>query len=400
MNDAAARRREGFEPNVVFPGVERARPPDVTDVTVRFPSHDGEFGAESNPDEMQGEIQRRAGTEMTTATARDGCAERARKNARKAFGVGDEAEDPIRRCANLDFFRDGEEPHRCAWKTGQTSAEVSRVASANPRSPAGAFRRLSSTPKGGACIRDSPVVEPIARPAFFDMTSPILAPSILAADYARFGEEALRAERAGGDWLHVDIMDGHFVPNISFGPEVAAALKRSTRLPLDVHLMIARPDLYLDRFVKAGASRVTVHLEAAHDVGATLRRIREAGLGAGLALNPKTPMEEAEPYLARADLVLCMTVEPGFGGQAFLREVLDKVRAFALHPMRRKNPYRIEVDGGIDVTTAEQSAEAGADTFVAGTSLFAARDMARELAEMRQRAERGLRRFEKAETGT
>ncbi|NUN92384.1 MAG: ribulose-phosphate 3-epimerase [Verrucomicrobiae bacterium] len=231
------------------------------------------------------------------------------------------------------------------------------------------------------------------------MTPPLLAPSILAADYSRFGEEALRAERAGGDWLHVDIMDGHFVPNISFGPEVTAALKRSTRLPLDVHLMIVRPDLYLDRFIKAGASRISVHVEASHEVAATLRRIREAGLGAGLALNPKTPMEKVEPFLAQADLVLCMTVEPGFGGQAFLHEVLDKVRAFALHPTRRNNPYRIEVDGGIDAATAGQSAEAGADTFVAGTSLFASHDMTRDLAAMRRCVEEGLRRFEKTEIG-
>ncbi|MCC7518137.1 MAG: ribulose-phosphate 3-epimerase [Verrucomicrobiae bacterium] len=232
------------------------------------------------------------------------------------------------------------------------------------------------------------------------MTSLILAPSILAADYARFGDEARRAERAGGDWLHVDIMDGHFVPNISFGPEVTAALKRSTQLPLDVHLMIIRPDLYLDRFIKAGAARITVHLEAVHDVAETLRRIRAAGLGAGLALNPKTPWAKAAPFLDRADLVLCMTVEPGFGGQTFMADVLEKVRALALHPARKTNPYRIEVDGGIDAKTATQSAAAGADTLVAGTSLFAAADMAAAVATMRRDAADALARFAKSEGGT
>jgi ribulose-phosphate 3-epimerase len=229
------------------------------------------------------------------------------------------------------------------------------------------------------------------------MTSPILAPSILASDYSRFGEEARRAERAGGDWLHVDIMDGHFVPNISFGPEATAALKRSTKLPLDVHLMISRPDVYLERFVKAGASRITVHVEAPHDVGATLARIRAAGLGAGLALNPKTGAEKAEPFLGQVDLVLCMTVEPGFGGQAFMEDVLDKVRALATHPARGKNPYRLEVDGGIDAATAARSAAAGADTFVAGTSLFAAPDMAAAVAAMRKGAAEALARFAAAQ---
>lgn len=225
------------------------------------------------------------------------------------------------------------------------------------------------------------------------MTSPIIAPSILASDYSRLGEEALRAERAGGDWLHVDIMDGHFVPNISFGPEVTAALKRSTKLPLDVHLMIVRPDLYADRFVSAGASRITVHVEAAHDVGKTLARIRAAGRGAGLALNPKTPVSKAEPFLDQVDLVLCMTVEPGFGGQAFMEGVLEKVRALASHPSRGAHPFRIEVDGGIDAASAARSAAAGADTFVAGTSLFAARDMAVAVAAMRRGAAEALSRF-------
>ncbi|MBI4027608.1 MAG: ribulose-phosphate 3-epimerase [Verrucomicrobia bacterium] len=221
------------------------------------------------------------------------------------------------------------------------------------------------------------------------MASPIIAPSILASDYARFGEEARRAEQAGGDWLHVDIMDGHFVPNITFGPEIAAALKRSTNLPLDVHLMIERPDLYVEKFVKAGASRITVHIEAHHPAQETIRQIRESGCLAGVALNPATGCSAIEHLLGEVDLVLCMTVVPGFGGQAFIPEVLEKVRHLARHPARQQRRYYIEVDGGIQVETAVACARAGADAFVAGTSLFGAKDISRAVADLRQAIQRG-----------
>lgn len=216
----------------------------------------------------------------------------------------------------------------------------------------------------------------------------LVAPSILSADFARLGEEVSLVESAGADWIHVDVMDGRFVPNITIGPPVVKALRRVTKLPLDVHLMIVEPERYVEAFAEAGADTITVHVEASTHLHRTLCHIRSLGKRAGVTLNPSTPEEALRYVLPVVDQILVMSVNPGFGGQSFIPEALTKIAAIRRMIDERNLPIDLEVDGGISPSTAPEVIAAGARVLVAGSAVFGEKDYAAAIAALKGGASR------------
>ena len=212
-----------------------------------------------------------------------------------------------------------------------------------------------------------------------------IAPSILSADFTRLGDEIKAVEKAGADYIHIDVMDGHFVPNITIGPMIVEAARRATGLPLDVHLMISNPDQYVEEFRKAGADIISVHAEAVNHLHRSIQLIRSTGAKAAVALNPATPLDSLEYVLDDLDMVLLMTVNPGFGGQEFIKEVLPKIKRLREMIKTRGLAVEIEVDGGINAETIGLVSSAGAEIFVAGSAVFKSRDYAETIRKIRER---------------
>jgi ribulose-phosphate 3-epimerase len=220
------------------------------------------------------------------------------------------------------------------------------------------------------------------------MGKAIIAPSILAADFGHLHDAVVAIDKAGADWVHVDVMDGHFVPNLTIGPPVIASLRQSTDLPFDVHLMIEKPEASLEQYVKAGANSLTVHAEVCPHLHRTLNHIREMGVRSAVALNPSTPFSAIEHVLHLADMVLVMTVNPGFGGQAYIEGMRDKIQTIrAAADDQGLSDLLIQVDGGISPSTISEVAQAGADVFVAGSAIFKSKDYAQTIEFLRKKAE-------------